>query len=202
MQQVLAIHGGNTFENYGEFLESLKTKEIALDNFLPQRGWKDALGLALGIEFEVFAPLMPNPSNAQYEEWKIWFGRILGLMNDGVILIGHSLGGVFLPKYLSENESPKKIKAVILVAAPFDNEGGTEKLASFALKKPLDGFARQAGEIHLFHSKDDPCVPFAQLAKYQKSLPTAQAHIFENRGHFRQENFSEMVDLVRYLYLS
>lgn len=57
------------------------------------------------------------------------------------------------------------------------------KLASFVLKVPLDNFARQAGEIHLFHSKDDPCVPFAQLEKYKKALPAAQAHIFADRGH-------------------
>lgn len=197
MKQVLVIHGGNTFENYGEFLDSLKNKEIGLDYFRLQSGWKDGLARALGPEFEVFAPFMPNASNAQYGEWKIWFARILELMDDGVILVGHSLGGVFLPKFLSENDSPKKIRAVFLVAAPFDDEGGTEKLASFALKAPLENFARQAGEIHLFHSKDDPCVPFAQLAKYQKALPSAQTHIFTDRGHFRQEKFPEIVELIK-----
>jgi len=200
MKQVLVIHGGNTFESYGEFLDSLKNKEINLDYFRPQLGWKDGLACDLGPEFEVFAPLMPNPSNAQYGEWKIWFGRILELMNDGVILIGHSLGGVFLPKYLSENVSPKKIRAVFLVAAPFDDEGGTEKLASFALKASLENFARQAGEIHLFQGQDDPCVPFAQLSKYQASLPAAQTHIFPDRGHFRQEKFPELVELIRRIF--
>jgi len=196
MQQVLFIHGGNTFASYGEFLESLKNREINLDYFRSQLGWKDGLAKALGPEFEVLVPFMPNPSNAQYEEWKIWFGRILEMMDDGVVLVGHSLGGVFLPKYFSENEAPKKIKAVLMVAAPFNDEGGTEKLASFALEAPLDNFARQAGEIHLFHSQDDPCVPFAHLAKYQKVLPGAQSHIFADRGHFRQESFPEIVELI------
>lgn len=43
MKQVLVIHGGNTFESYGEFLDSLKNKEINLDYFRPQLGWKDGL---------------------------------------------------------------------------------------------------------------------------------------------------------------
>ena len=200
MQQLLVIHGGNTFENYGEFFESLKNKKIGLDYFRWRKGWKDGLAEALGPEFEIFAPFMPNASNAQYEEWKIWFERILELMDDGAILIGHSLGGVFLPKYFSENKSSKKIRAVFMVGAPFDDEGGTEKLASFALKAPLDNFARQAGGIHMFHSQDDPCVPFAHLAKYQKSLPAAQAHVFTDRGHFLQESFPELVELIGNLY--
>lgn len=169
MQQVLFIHGGNTLESYGEFINHLKTGEINLDYFRSRKAWKDGLAGALGPEFNVFVPLM----------------------------IGHSLGGVFLAKYLSENESPKKIKTATVVAAPFDDEGGAEKLASFSLKAPLDNFARQAGEIHLFHSKDDPYVPIAQLEKYQKALPAAQTHVFEDRGHFRQESFPEMVDLTR-----
>jgi hypothetical protein len=51
---------------------------------------------------------MPNPMNARYNEWKILFKKIVLLLDDNVILIGHSLGAIFLVKYLSENKFPKK----------------------------------------------------------------------------------------------
>ncbi len=63
---------------------------------------------------------MPNKTNAQFEEWKIWFEKFIPFLNDGVILVGHSLGGVFLAKYLSENKFPKKIGGVFLVSAVYE----------------------------------------------------------------------------------
>ena len=49
-------------------------------------------------------------TNARYEEWKIWFERMIPFLNDNVILVGHSLGGIFFVKYLSENLLPIKSK--------------------------------------------------------------------------------------------
>jgi predicted alpha/beta hydrolase family esterase len=103
-----------------------------------------------------------------------------------------------LAKYFSENNLPKRAKAVLLIGAPFDDEGGNEKLASFSLKSGLlENFARQCDQIYFFNSEDDPIVPFAQLAKYQADLPDAQVMIFKDRGHFNTETFSELADLLK-----
>lgn len=85
---------------------------------------------------------MPNGNNAQYIEWKIWFERLLPFLNDGVILIGHSLGGIFLAKYLSENNFSIKVRAAILIAAPFDALGMKESLSQFKLLSPLENFKK------------------------------------------------------------
>lgn len=61
-------------------------------------------------------PQFPNKQNAQYEEWKILFGKILNALDDNIILIGNSLGAIFLVKYLSENKIDKKIQKTILLA--------------------------------------------------------------------------------------
>jgi predicted alpha/beta hydrolase family esterase len=196
-QQVIIIHGGNIFESYAEYISSLKNCLIRPEYLRPQPDWKNSLAAVLGPDFDVLMPRMPNALNAKFEEWKIWFARILALSDEGVILIGHSLGALFLVKYFSENQSPKKVGAVILVGAPFDDESSDEKLASFALAGPLDKFSAQVGLIYLLQSKDDPVVDYAQVEKYRKALPEAKIMLFADRGHFNAPAFPEIVDLIR-----
>ena len=101
-QQIIVIHGGTTFDTYKNYLSFLKNREIKLDRLKSNRDWKDNLQEKLGENFEVLSPRMPNGTNARYKEWKIWFERIIPFFGKNIILLGHSLGGIFLAKYLSE----------------------------------------------------------------------------------------------------
>jgi predicted alpha/beta hydrolase family esterase len=141
---------------------------------------------------------MPNSQNAVYKEWCLWFEKFLPLLEDGVILVGHSLGAVFLAKYLSEHNITKKIKATLLVAPPYGRDLG-EPLPQFSITEPLIKFSEQGGRIVIFHSKDDPVVDFAELAHYQEQLPEAIIKIFEDRGHFNMEDFPEIVGEIKQL---
>lgn len=149
--------------------------------------------------FEVFTPQMPNKQNARYEEWRIWFERMTPFLGDGVVFVGHSLGGIFLVKYLSENMFPKKIKAVILVAAPFKEVVGKESMGDFALPSSITNFSKQAGKIYLLYSKNDPIVPFEALTKYERALSGAKTKIFEDKGHFNIESFPEIIEIIKSL---
>ncbi len=91
------------------------------------------MNIGLGNKFDVLLPKMPNPSNAKYNEWKIIFNKISKLLEKNVILIGHSLGAIFLIKYLSENKFPKKILATLLISPPYDDDGMEESLGDFYL---------------------------------------------------------------------
>jgi predicted alpha/beta hydrolase family esterase len=168
-KQVLVIHGGTTFDSQEDYINYLKTKELSFDRLCRELGWKDLLGQELGERFIVLNPKMPNSTNARYEEWKIWFERIYALLDKKPILIGHSLGGIFLAKYLAENDLPHKAKALILVAAPFKDES-QESLADFALPDSLENINKQVDKIFLIHSQDDLVVDFAELAGYKKSF--------------------------------
>ena len=141
---------------------------------------------------------MPNATNARYAEWKIWFDKIVPLLDEEVIFIGHSLGGIFLAKYFSENDYPKKVKATMLVAPPF-NTPTEHPLVDFNIETNLGKFEEQGGKIFLYHSKDDEVVPFSNCERYQKELPEAQYNIFEDRQHFNQNEFPEIVEDIRSL---
>lgn len=169
--------------------------EIDFERLFHKR-WKSNIATELGEEYEVIAPGMPNAMNAKYAEWKIYFEKYIPYIQDGVIIVGHSLGGIFLAKYLSENTFPKRITATALVAAPF--EGRAEySLADFILPQSLELFQNQSPHIFLYHSEDDPTVPFDDVHKYAAKLPKAIVKTFKDRGHFNQEEFPELIEEIR-----
>ncbi len=195
-QQIFVIHGGNASPTYDEYLDYLRNKQVTLEGLASKDG-KSHLQQELGDAYIVYQPTMPNRKYARYLEWKIWFEKYIPFFEDDVILIGHSLGGIFLAKYLSEETITKKIRATILVAAPYNR--GAEPMADFLLPESLEKMEQQAGDIFLYHSKNDPIVPFQHLEEYQRALPRAHALPFENQGHFIEEIFPEMTEGIRKL---
>ncbi len=193
-KQIIIIHGGEAFATHEEYLDYLKNREVTREYFYPRKNWKNNLSKELGADWEILIPRMPCQDNAKYAEWKIWFERLFPFVEDGTILLGGSLGGIFLAKYLSENKFPKKVKALFLVAAPHSDMEGS---VSFDLKKPLKNIEEQCDNIHLYQNQDDPLVSFAEAEKYQKELPEAKLHIFKDRGHFLQEHFPEIVEDIK-----
>jgi predicted alpha/beta hydrolase family esterase len=195
-KQLILIHGGMVFETYEAYFKYLESYEIVLEK-LNRKDWKDGLAQVLS-DYEVIYPKMPNSKNARYLEWKLWFEKLFPFLHGEVVLVGHSLGGIFLAKYLSENNFPQKISSLHLVAAPYDDEYcPDEPLADFELGHTVEKIADKASKIFLYHSKDDTAVPFLDVEKYKRDLPNATVRIFEDRGHFNQETFSELVECVK-----
>ena len=117
--QIFIVHGGMTFKNKKDYLHFLKTRKISTEKKISWSG--DYLDKKLGRSFEIIRPRMPLQDYAQYDEWKIHFERFFPYLKNNIILIGSSLGGIFLAKYLSEHKFPKKILSTYLVCPPFDN---------------------------------------------------------------------------------
>jgi len=197
-KQVIVIHGGDTFETYEEFLNFLRNYKIDIERYKTSKDdWKPGLRQKLGEDYEVILPIMPNKTNARYEEWKLWLEKIIPFLNGEVILIGHSLGASFVAKYLSENKFPKKLKGVFLVSGVFDRDFEGYSLLSFSLPKKLD---LQTENIYLYHSKDDLVVPFRALEDFKKALPEANVRVFEDRKHLNQGEFPELVQDIKNLF--
>lgn len=196
MQQVMVIHGGDTFRTPEDCLVFLDREgdNLTLEDF-QRKGWKSGLSTALGERFAVYVPSMPNKWDARYEQWKLWFEKVIALMDDGIVLVGHSLGGTFLAKYLSTERCPKKIRSVFLVAPCYNEtgDGNREYLGGFLPPEDKRLFIEQAGKVFVYHSEDDDVVPFSSLADYQRDLPDATYRVFKDRGHFLQEEFPELV---------
>lgn len=198
MKQVIVIHGGTTFADYDNFLEYLRTKQTSVDRFISQPMWKETLQERLGDGYQILLPSMPNKTNAKYNEWKLWFDNISQLFSDDCILVGHSLGGIFLAKYLSENSFPRKIRATILIAAPYDDES-EEDLTDFKITNLSDMFTSQAGKIIVYYGSNDPVIPTTEAQKYRDQLPDAEFNELLAPDHFVRTEFPELVDRLRAL---
>lgn len=186
-----------TFKNKKDYFKYLKTRKISLDKKVR---WSDTyLDKSLGRKFEIIRPYMPLPDNARYKDWKIHFERHFPYLRNNIILIGQSLGGIFLAQYLSENKFPKKILATYLICPPFDDTCFEEDLVGgFKLKSNLSLFEKNSKKLTLMFSRDDDDVPIEHAEKYRKKLKNAKIIIYKSKnGHFRISKFPEIIKMIK-----
>jgi len=194
--QILFIHGGMTFKSKKDYLHYLRTKKVSIEE---KNHWSNYIKKKLGKNFEIIRPRMPLQDNAKYAEWKIHFERYFPHLKDNIVLIGASLGGIFLAKYLSEHKFPKKILSAYLVCPPFDNTCFKEDLVGgFKLRSDLSQLEKNSKNLYLMFSKDDDVVPVSHAEKYRKKLKNANIIIYENKnGHFKVSEFPEIIKLIK-----
>jgi predicted alpha/beta hydrolase family esterase len=202
MRTWLYIHGADSFKSKGDFLEYLRTVPLREPGGVGERPkrWPDTLAADLGPGVTVIAPSMPNKQNADYDEWKVWFERHLPLVTKPYGLLGWSQGGYFLAKYLAENEFEVPPAALVLVAAPaglIEDPGGDNPAWTFDLPSLQHALARYGTKTFVFHSEDDPIVPFSHALQYQEGLPGATLVPLVDKGHCVVERFPELLDCLR-----
>jgi len=195
--QIFIIHGGMTFKSKKDYLHFLKNRKISIEKKI---SWSDDyLKKKLGKGFEIIKPRMPLQDNAKYGEWKIHFERHFPYLRNNIILIGVSLGGIFLAKYLSENKFPKRILSTYLICPPFDNALPDEDLVGgFKLKSDISLIEKNSRNLSLLFSKDDDVVPISHAKKYEKKLKNVNIVIYKGKnGHFDITEFPEIVRMIK-----
>ncbi len=198
--QVVAIHGGDTFSSMEEFVENLKNKKVDIDRMRPKKGWRSGLQKELGEDFDVLLPRMPLSDNADYEIWKMWFEKIINVVDDELILVGHSLGAMFLIKYLTENKIDKKIKSLLLASPAYCGIDKKDECCSFNMTKKTSFFEKNMKNIKkitFFHSKDDSVVLYENFLKFKEVVTNADFVSFSDKGHFLDEKFPEIVNAIK-----
>ncbi len=196
--QIFYIHGGDTHQNERAYQRWLKTRPITIEKKIT---WTTTyLDQALGPRFHIIRPRMPLQDNAKYRDWKTHFERFFPKLKNNIILIGQSLGGIFLAKYLSENKFPRKILSAYLVCPPFDDTLRKERLAGgFKLKSDFSLLEKNASKLTLLFSKNDDVVPYVHAAKYAKKLPHAKVIVYKHiNGHFRVARLPEIVRMIKH----
>lgn len=194
--QIFLIHGGMTFKSKKDYLLFLKNRPVSIEKKVSWSGeWLDK---KLGKKFDIIRPRMPLQDNARYAEWKIHFEKFIPLFQSGVILMGVSLGGIFLAKYLSENRFPVKRGGVVLVCPPFDNTlSGEDLVGGFTLPANLSLLEKNAKQVFLLFSEDDDVVPVFHAEKFRKKLKHATVTVYPTKnGHFKVAEFPEIVKII------
>ena len=198
-KHIIVIHGGSCWKTHAEYLADLRQTKF-VTGFYPRAGWHKNLQKDLGAGYQVILPDMPNWQNSRYEEWKIWFEKALAVSGADPVVVGHSLGGIFLSKYFSETTNPPTVRAVLLVAAPYQTAAQDPDFGNFAMKREPKRLGTLGLNLRLYHSTDDPIVAFTDLKKYQKAIPTAVINKYTNRGHFIGNHFPEIVTDIKSIF--
>ena len=155
------------------------------------------LARELGTGFHVVAPQMPDADNPHYQPWRDRIDHELETIDKEVILVGHSFGGSVLLKFLAEGSYRRSVRGLFLVSVPNWGPGGWA-YDEYAVPDNV-GSRLPPSRIFLYHSRDDPEVPFAHLGYYQENLPTATARPVDGSEHSFVEGLPTLVDDIKSL---
>ena len=144
----------------------------------------------LGDDFRVLAPEMPGAENPGYERWRVAIEKELAAIDGPVLIVGHSLGASTVLKMLSQSSAPPRVRGLFLVTTPWWEPAGWS--AEYAV---AEGFPDRLPDvpIFLYHSIDDPEVPFSHLDIYRQHLPAATARAIPGREHSFAHGLPELV---------
>jgi predicted alpha/beta hydrolase family esterase len=139
---------------------------------------------------------MPEAYKPDYEKWKKEFERYT--ITKESILVGHSCGGGFLVRWLSENKV--NVNKLILVAPWMDpDRKETTDFFEFAIDQSI---SKRITSIYLFVSSDDTTNGVKESVKIiVNKIPSIDQQKFTDRGHFifqemRKHEFPELLKVI------
>lgn len=185
MNSAILVHGTCDKEEYF----SDKFPSLSNSHWLP---WLQKQLLIKNIFTQT--PEMPDAYAPVYEKWKEEFERFT--VDEDTILVGHSCGGGFLVRWLSENKVA--IKKLVLVAPWLDPEG--KKDPTF-FEFTIDPSMCSRFPIDIFISDDDHSSIHTSISMMRKVWPQVIMHEFKGKGHFTYEEmktteFPELRDAI------
>jgi predicted alpha/beta hydrolase family esterase len=141
---------------------------------------------------------MPDPENPHYDSWKTTLEKELITLSNNTILIGHSLGGSTLLKFLSESAYHKTIDGLFLIAAPYWGASDWE-VAEYTLRDDFSSNLPEIRRVFLYHSTDDEVVPIEHLKYYAVQFPSATIRARSIGGHLFSNGLPELIEDIKSL---
>ena len=157
----------------------------------------ECLQRELGPDYEVRYPRMPGEADPNYSRWKTALKKEFTALKEGVILVGHSIGGTILISVLAE-EPRLASRGVFLLAAPFVGEGGwpSEDI------KPMSGLGKSLSTrfpVYFYHGSKDETAPIEHADLYEKAIPQAVVRRLTGRDHQLNNDMAEVAADIRRL---
>ncbi len=142
--------------------------------------WLPWLQKELGMKgWSAQTPEMPDAYEPNYEKWKSVFEQFR--LDEDTVLVGHSCGGGFLARYLSEHSV--QVGKVVLIAPWIDPAGELGEGNDF-FKFSLDtDLASKTKGVTMFYSTDDDAV-ILQSVDALKKIEGIELREFSDKGHF------------------
>jgi pimeloyl-ACP methyl ester carboxylesterase len=162
--------------------------------------WDDKLVASLRRELadgcEIRYPRMPHEGDPGYSGWSVAIRRELADLDDGAVVAGHSVGAAVLVNALAEQPPPRRLGAIVLIAAPFVGEGGWPG-DEFELTGDLGARLPAGVRVHVFHGLADETAPPAHADLYAQVIPQARVHRLPGRDHQLNNDLSEVAQALK-----
>lgn len=168
----------------------------------PYKNWIPWLKKQLSKrKLNCIVPSFPTPYKQDYESWskilKAYFE--IGYITENTIFITHSLGGIFIVKFLLENKI--KVKKIITIAG-FNNLGFEDDMnlyKSFYIDEDLSDIKSYSLERVSFYSGNDPYVPQSDAEKFADNI-SSEKILVNGAGHFNEKyGYTEFTELLKYV---
>jgi predicted alpha/beta hydrolase family esterase len=156
----------------------------------------ESLRRELGVGFEVRYPRMPAEDDPSATTWVPAIRQAMAALEDGAVVVGHSVGGTVLVHALTEEPLGGRLGAIVLIAAPFVGTGGWPG-DEFELRSDLGARLPTGVPIHIFHGLDDDTVPPAHADLFAQALPQALVHRLPGRDHQLGDDLGDVATLIR-----
>lgn len=155
-----------------------------------------SLTTALGAGHEVRYPRMPQEDDPSYPRWSAAIRREMDTLDEGAVVVGHSVGGTVLVQTLVERPPAHRLASIVLIAAPFVGPGGWP---GDDVELPADlGDRLPAGvPVHLFYGDRDATAPPTHARLYADAIPHAQVHLLPGRDHQLNGDLNEVAQVIR-----
>jgi pimeloyl-ACP methyl ester carboxylesterase len=155
----------------------------------------DSLRRELGDGYEVRYPRMPDEDDPSYARWSVAIRREMTALDDGAVVVGHSVGGTILVNTLAEEPPERRLRAIVLIAAPFVGGGGWPG-DEFELPQDLGARLPQGVPVHVFHGLQDETAPPSHADLYARAIPQAQLHRLPRCDHQLNNDLSEVAKMI------
>jgi pimeloyl-ACP methyl ester carboxylesterase len=156
----------------------------------------DSLRTELGPGFDVSYPRMPAEDDPSAAAWVPAIRRAITDLEDGAVVVGHSIGGTILAHTLADEPPDRRLGAIVLLAAPFVGTGGWPG-DEFELPNDLGASLPPGVPIHVFHGLDDDEIPPAHADLFAGAIPQATLHRLPGRDHQLGNDLSDVADVIR-----
>ncbi len=144
------------------------------------------------LGWEVIVPELPGGYYPKKEEWTEALNH-LG-PDDKTILIGHSLGGVAILNYLSQNVPA--VGQAILIATPYEPMKFTPIATFFPAEFDWGKIRKNCPNFDLIYETDDPLVPNEHGQRFAQKL-SGKFHEVPGGVHFHSIDIDFLKGLVK-----
>jgi len=148
----------------------------------------------LSPAFNILFPVIEKPSAPTYAKYKAMFAASFSNISNPVILIGHSLGGSTLLKYLSEEQPDILLSGLFLVSTPH----WKSDMKEFELKKDFQKVLKDI-PVFLYHSKNDKDAPIENLQFYKTAFKKAIVRELPGKEHVFSKGLPVLVADIKAL---